>query len=62
MPNRHLDEFTSAMFWKLVPWLVLGGGSGILAGVFVKWLERRATEIGRKRHARRAAEKKDGSP
>src|SRR2546423_14773757 len=49
MPNPQLDQFTSALWWKLVPWLILGGGGGMLAALFLKWLERRAAEIGRKR-------------
>ena len=59
--SNPLDQFTSALWWKVVPWLILGGGGGILAGVFVKWLERRANEIGRKRRER-TRRGKTGSP
>jgi hypothetical protein len=52
MPNPQLDQFTSALWWKL-PWLLLGGGAGILAGILKKWLDRRVDDIGRKRRARR---------
>lgn len=49
MSNPQLDQFSSALWWKIVPWLILGGGVATFGGVFVKWLERRATRFGRDR-------------
>ncbi|MEY2559414.1 MAG: restriction system protein [Verrucomicrobiota bacterium] len=53
MPNPQLDQFTSALFWKVVPWLILGGGVAILVGTFLKWLERRAISFGQERRKKR---------
>jgi len=61
MPNPQLDQFTSALWWKLVPWLILGGGAGILGGLLVKWLDRRVDAFGRKRLARRAPKQDSAS-
>jgi hypothetical protein len=52
MANPQLDQFTSDLWWKIMPWLILGGGAATLAGVFVKWLERRATRSRRDRRNR----------
>jgi restriction system protein len=62
MANPQLDQFTSALFWKIVPWLIVAGAVGTLAGSVVKWLERRATEIGRKRRASRDGTQATSAP
>jgi hypothetical protein len=59
MPNPQLEQFSQALFWKIVPWLILAGAVGTFGGLFVKWLERRAIRFGQdwrnKRAARRVA-------
>jgi ribosomal protein L37AE/L43A len=52
MPNPQLDQFTQDLFWKAAPWILLASFIGTFGGLFVKWLERRATEFGRRRAAR----------
>ena len=54
MANPQIQQVVDTMWWKLVPWILLVSFIGTFAGVFVKWLERKATEVGRKR--RRKAE------
>jgi uncharacterized protein (DUF2062 family) len=58
MPNPQLDQFMSALWWKLVPWLILGGTAGIIGGLLNKWLDRRVEQVGRER---RRKTKRSGS-
>jgi len=55
MPNPQIDQFAQSLFWKLVPWLILGGAIATFGGLAVKRLERRAIRFGRDWRSRRAA-------
>ena len=56
MPNPQLDQFTHALFWKAVPWIILGGGGAMLLREFLRWLERRAIRFEQDRRKKRAAQ------
>ncbi|MEY2500807.1 MAG: restriction system protein [Verrucomicrobiota bacterium] len=52
MANPQIQQVVDTMWWKLAPWILFCAFIGTFAGLFVKWLERRATEFGRRRQAR----------
>jgi hypothetical protein len=56
MATPQLDQFTHALFWKAVPWIILGGGGAMLIGGLLRWLERRAIRFGQDRRKKRAAQ------
>ena len=56
MATPQLDQFTHALFWKAVPWIILGGGGAMLLREFLRWLERRAIRFGQERQKKRGAQ------
>ena len=49
MSNPQLDQFTSALWWKVLPWMILAGAAGLLGGLLKKWLDRRVSGFGARR-------------
>ena len=47
MANPQIEQFTQDLFWKAVPWILLGSFIGTFGGLFLNWLERRAARFGR---------------
>jgi hypothetical protein len=47
MANPQIDQFMHALFWKAVPWIVLCSVIGTFGRLAVKWLERKASDLGR---------------
>ena len=57
MANPALDQFSQALFWKLVPIMILSGVGGLLLREGLQWMERRAIRFGRERRERMAKHK-----
>ncbi len=53
MPNPALDQFSNALFWQVVPVIILCGIGGIILRELLQWLERRTTKFGRDAGQRR---------
>jgi hypothetical protein len=53
MANPQIQQVVDTMWWKLAPWILLCAFIGTFAGLFVKWLERRAIRFGRDWRSRR---------
>src|ERR1043165_5693693 len=49
MANPQIQHVVDTMWWKIVPWILLASFIATFAGLFVKWLERKAVQWGRKR-------------
>lgn len=56
MPNPQIDQFMQALIWKAVPPIILASIGAILLREFLNWLERKATNLGRSRKAKRGAQ------
>jgi hypothetical protein len=52
MPNPQIDQVIGVLWSKAVPWILFCSFIGTFGGLFVKWLDRKATEFGRRRNAR----------
>jgi len=61
MANPQIQQVVDTMWWKLAPWILVCAFIGTFAGVFVKWLERRAVRFGQERRKRQAASEDRGS-
>lgn len=51
MANSAVDQFTDGLQTTVLQWILIGGIIGGVLGGVVKWLERKATQIGRSRRA-----------
>src|SRR5690349_5118628 len=47
MGNPILDHFTHSLLSTVLPFLIVFGIAGLLLGMLVKWLERRAVRLGK---------------
>lgn len=54
--NPQLDQFMNALIWKAVPPIILASIGALLLREFLRWVERKATRVGRALRAKRGAQ------